>query len=98
MKTLKKVPLELVEVEFIPDIKDMMFGKFYYSRKYNVSNHLCVCGCGTQVPIPIKEGDWILTNENEKLSVTPSLQHRELLQITLYHYRWDCKHSKRTAA
>ena len=30
MKTLQKVPLELVEVEFIPPHNEMEFGKLYY--------------------------------------------------------------------
>lgn len=78
MKTLKRVPLQLIEVEFIPKI--MEFGKFYYSQKYNVSNHLCVCGCGCEAPVPIKDGEWSLSNANGKLTVTPSLHHRHNCQ------------------
>ena len=73
MKTIKKVPLELLEVEFVP--KEMEFGKFYYSAIYNVANHLCVCGCGMPVPIPIKKNEWNISNKNP-LTVTPSLHHR----------------------
>lgn len=73
MKTIRKVPIELVEVEFIP--KDMEFGKLYYSREYKVSNHLCVCGCGMQAPIPIQEGEWSIDPNGGKVNVTPSLQH-----------------------
>lgn len=49
MKTLKKVPIELVEIkegEFIPH--ELEFGKMYYSKEYSVANHLCLCGCGVQ--------------------------------------------------
>lgn len=74
MKTLKKVPLTLVEVEFIPE--EMEFGKVYYSKKYKVSNHLCVCGCGQQTPLPIKEGEWRLEVANEKITISPSILHR----------------------
>lgn len=74
MKTLKKIPMQLVEVEFIP--AEMEFGKFYYSREYKVSNHLCVCGCGQQTPFPIKEGEWTLKNDNDKLTVSPSILQR----------------------
>lgn len=71
MKTLKKVPLELIEVDYIPS--EMEFGKFYYSKEFDFSNHLCVCGCGHKVPIPIKKGQWKIVNKIP-LSVTPSLQ------------------------
>ncbi|HQW95208.1 MAG TPA: hypothetical protein PLU58_05370 [Saprospiraceae bacterium] len=38
MKTLHKVPLELVEVEFIPPRNEMEFGKLYYSKEYKTTN------------------------------------------------------------
>ena len=75
MKTLKKVKLELIEVEYIPEVKDMMLGAFYYARNWDASNHLCPCGCGSQTPLPIKEGEWTITNENN-LTINPSIQHR----------------------
>ena len=76
MKTLKKVELELVEVEFIPDLHDMEFGKIYYSREYQTTNHLCPCGCGTQTPIPVMEGEWRLTINNSKATLSPSILHK----------------------
>ena len=74
MKTLHKIPLELIEVDFIPDI--MEFGKFYYSEKYKISNHLCVCGCGNQVPLPIKNNEWNLSINNSTFSISPSILQR----------------------
>ncbi len=75
MKTLKQVPIELVEIPddgFTPE--ELEFGKLYYSKEYKVANHLCLCGCGVKAPIPICPGEWTITNENGKLTVTPSLQ------------------------
>lgn len=75
MKTLKKVSLELVEVEFIPEILEE--GKFYYSKKYNASNHLCPCGCGDKTYLPIKENEWTLSIDDKKrISITPSILRR----------------------
>lgn len=74
MKTLKKVPLELVEVEFIP--ATMEPGKFYYSKEYKSSNHLCVCGCGQQAPLPIREGEWTLDIKEKGFTIRPSILHR----------------------
>lgn len=76
MKTLQKVPLELIEVEFIPEFNEMESGKLYYSKEYKIANHLCPCGCGKQTPIPIKEGEWNLTINNGKATISPSILHR----------------------
>ena len=77
MRTLKKVPIVLVEVkDFIPELELMEAGKLYYSKKYQVSNHLCPCGCGTQTPLPIKDGEWSLTVSNGNITISPSIQHR----------------------
>ncbi|WP_412464199.1 DUF6527 family protein [Flavobacterium mekongense] len=77
MKTLKKVPIELVVLEgenTLPDVLE--FGKMYYSPEYKGASHLCLCGCGTEVYIPIKQGEWSIDNTNNKLTVKPSLAHR----------------------
>lgn len=77
MKTLQKVPMELVEVEFIPKTEELEFGKFYYSKEYNVAVHLCPCGCGMKVPIPIEASEWqIQVLPNGKFNVIPSLLQR----------------------
>ena len=76
MKTLKKVNLILKEVDFIPEHNKMEFGVFYYSKKYNISNHLCVCGCGQQTALPIKKGEWEILCDKDKFSISPSILHR----------------------
>ena len=74
MKTLKKVPLEIVYIDYIPEILEE--GKFYYSREFNTSNHLCVCGCKHQVPLPIKKGEWNINIQDHTFSITPSILQR----------------------
>lgn len=74
MKTLKKVPVELVYVEFMPDT--MEFGKIYYSEKYHGSNHLCLCGCGQECYLPIMKNEWSLVDDNGKVTITPSILQR----------------------
>lgn len=76
MKTIKKIQIELIYVEFIPNIENMEFGKFYFSEKYKISNHLCVCGCGNQVPLPIKSNEWSLSKNNNTFSISPSILQR----------------------
>lgn len=77
MKTIRKVDVELVELktgEFIPEI--MEFGKIYYSPEFKGCNHLCLCGCGHQCYLPISEGEWSLSSEGGKVTITPSIQQR----------------------
>ena len=79
MKTLKKVPVELIRVETIPPLDKREFGKLYYSEKYGGLSHVCLCGCGHDTHIPMKphwKDGWTLTEEKGKVTLTPSLQHR----------------------
>jgi hypothetical protein len=75
MKTLQKIPMQLIEVEFIPENSDMEPGKFYYSEKYQTGSHVCVCGCGDVYPVPIKSGEWVILDK-QSLTITPSFAHR----------------------
>lgn len=76
MKTLKKVEFKLVEVDFIPNITEMEFGKLYYSKKYSTTNHLCPCGCGFPTPVPTNKDGWSIDIKNGKVTMTPSILHR----------------------
>jgi hypothetical protein len=74
MRTLKKIEVELVmlgEDEYVPEV--MEFGKIYYSPILRGSSHLCLCGCGHPCYLPIKEGEWNITRNGDKMSVTPSI-------------------------
>lgn len=71
----KQVPIQLVRVDVI-DQNTMEFGKLYYSEKYRVMNHLCLCGCGHPAPIPIEPGEWSITENNGLVTVRPSLKQR----------------------
>lgn len=72
MKTLKKVEITPVFVEFIPEILEE--GKVYVSEKYRVSVHSCLCGCGERTVLPLKIYGWNLIKEtNDKISFTPSI-------------------------
>lgn len=77
MKTIKKVEIEPVYVdEFLPNKNEMKFGKMYISVKYNGSNHLCLCGCGTECYLPLNKDGWHLTDNNRKITLTPSILQR----------------------
>lgn len=67
MKTLKKVVIEPVYVEFIPSINQMEEGKIYISEEYEVSVHrcLCGCGCGSKTVLPLWEKGWTLIKHDD---------------------------------
>jgi hypothetical protein len=69
----KKVPLKLVLVVHIPEPEKMEFGVVYYSKEFNIQNHLCVCGCGMQTPFQIGHGEWSLSTQGDKFSISPSI-------------------------
>jgi len=77
MKTLKQVPIELVELkegEFMPE--KMEPNKLYYSPEFKGSNHLCLCGCGHECYLPIQEGEWSLNVSDGKVTLAPSILQR----------------------
>lgn len=80
MKTLKRVEVKKVEYsEFLPNIQDLEQDVIYVSEKYGGTSHLCFCGCGNLIYIPINKGTatWQFTkHDNGKVSFTPSLLHR----------------------
>lgn len=64
MKTLKQVEIEPVFVEQMPDLYQQ--GKVYISEKFEVSKHLCLCGCENMTVMPLDDGSkwWKLVKEN----------------------------------
>ena len=63
MKTLKKVEILPVFVEFIPD--ELEENKLYISEEYKTAIHNCLCGCGRKTITPLTGGKfWDLVKEN----------------------------------
>lgn len=48
-------------------------GVLYISLKYKVAIHLCACGCGGQTVTPLGKGEWLLTENDEKVTLRPSI-------------------------
>lgn len=77
MKTLKQVEVIPVFVTYVPSKELLEFGKIYISKEYSGCMHLCLCGCGTQCYLPLKHGEWILTEHGSNtISISPSIQQR----------------------
>jgi len=73
MKTLKKVPIKPVCVEFIPPWEEMEEGTIYISVEYKTASHKCLCGCGSPTITPMTKDMWSFNLRNGKLSISPSI-------------------------
>ena len=59
-------------VDYIPDIIEP--GELYISMKNSFCCHLCACGCGEKVMMPLsKDKGWILLFNGKEVSFTPSI-------------------------
>jgi len=75
MKTLRQEPIVLKRLnddEFIPEKLEP--NTLYYSKEYNTSLHLCLCGCGVKCCLPIKEKEWSLEETENGVTIKPSIQ------------------------
>lgn len=74
MKTLRK---EKIEVEYhsnvLPDFEHMENNILYVSKLYKTTTHRCLCGCGNKVILPLTPQFWKLTDNDGKISITPSV-------------------------
>lgn len=58
-------------VEEIPAILDG--GVLYASIAHRTTIHLCCCGCGNEVVLPLDPAEWKLTFDGESVSMHPSV-------------------------
>jgi Family of unknown function (DUF6527) len=70
--------LDAVEPEFVEYIPpDLTEGKLYISMLYATTVHLCACGCGNNVVLPLSPAEWQLYFDGESVSLTPSVGNWE---------------------
>jgi hypothetical protein len=62
-------------VEFIPS--ELSEGTLYVSMIYTTTVHLCACGCGNRVVLPLSPADWQMYFDGEAVSLTPSVGNWE---------------------
>jgi len=58
-------------VESIP--RDLDPGILYVSIDFRTTMHLCACGCGNEVVLPLRRTAWSLTYDGESVSINPSV-------------------------
>lgn len=72
MKTLKKVEIKPVFLEFIPSKLEQ--GKVYISEENKISIHKCLCGCGEKVVMRLNNEGWKLEkHQSGKVTFYPSI-------------------------
>lgn len=84
MKTIKKVDIEPVYVDEIPENDKLKQDVLYISKKYGTIVHLCLCGCKNLSVTPINSTGWVLKEENDKVTLTPSILNNNC--PNKYHY------------
>lgn len=58
-------------VESTPD--QLKFGVLYVSITYDTTVHLCACGCGNHVVLPLHPTAWRLTYDGSAVTMAPSV-------------------------
>lgn len=70
--------LTAIEPEFVHFIlPELQPGKLYVSMVYATTTHLCACGCGNKVVLPLSPADWQLHFDGDSISLTPSIGNWE---------------------
>lgn len=63
--------LDPVFVEFMP--AELELGSIYVSVAYSLTAHLCACGCGEKVVLPLHPKQWRFTYDGKSFSMHPSV-------------------------
>ena len=48
-------------------------GNLYISVMHRLTEHLCACGCGAEVSLPLGRSEWRIEYDGESVSVSPSI-------------------------
>ena len=62
------------QVDWVEDMPDEMErGKLYISVKHRLTEHLCACGCGAEVSLPLGNSEWWIVYDGDTVSFWPSV-------------------------
>lgn len=66
--------LTAFEPEFVEEMsRELAPGVLYVSMAYGTTSHLCFCGCGAEVVLPLHPTGWTLTFDGEHVSLDHSV-------------------------
>jgi hypothetical protein len=68
--------IRLERVQYMP--KELSPGILYVSEKYAVAGHLCACGCGNKVIVPLGPTEWSFSEQRGRPSLWPSIGNWQL--------------------
>ncbi len=93
---MSKQPMRHTFVQAIPEILE--HDTLYVSIDYVSTSHLCACGCGAEVVLPLHPTKWHLTFDGATVSMAPSIGSRTLACRSHYwidqgFVRWSNKMS-----
>lgn len=86
--------VERLTPRFVDTVPETMApGVIYVAAEHGVMMHLCACGCGSEVSLPLSPIDWRLTFDGDSISVSPSVGNwslpcRSHYVIDRSHVRW----------
>lgn len=67
-----------IEPRFVDTVPaELSDGILYVSMTYATTVHLCACGCGNKVVLPLSPAEWTLLFDGESVSMTPSVGNWE---------------------
>lgn len=61
----------LVEIDRFPNT--LVPEKLYWSKEFKITAHLCACGCGDVIYLPIGPADYSITIHHQGPTVRPSI-------------------------
>jgi hypothetical protein len=74
-------------VELMPS--QLSEGVLYVSMVYATTVHLCACGCGNKVVLPLNPAEWQLAFDGDTISLSPSVGNWEFPCRSHYWIRND---------
>ena len=80
--------LALRHVQYVP--KQLEPGILYVSKEFAVAAHLCACGCGNKVSVPLDPAEWTLSERDGSATLHPSIGNWQLpCRSHLLDHRWS---------
>ena len=67
---------QVVWVEDMPAVMEP--GKVYISPKHGLTEHLCACGCGAEVSLPLGRSEWRIEYDGDTVGIRPSIGNWQL--------------------
>ena len=74
--TTRAHSLRLERVEYLP--KALSPSILYVSDEYKVAGHLCACGCGNKVIVPLGPTEWSFREDGGEATLRPSIGNWQL--------------------